>query len=83
MGTQVKTTIDIADGLLEAAKARAEEEGTTLRALVELGLRAVLAEEQPEKPWRWKPVTGKLRPKPGVDLRNWDQIRDIIYDDVP
>jgi len=55
----------------------------TVRALVERGLREVLAERPAEEPWRFEPVTGKLRPKPGVDLRNWDQIREIIYSDVP
>lgn len=79
----MKTTIDIADGLLEEARARAKAEGTTVRALVERGLREVLDEVPPAKPWRFEPVTGKLRPRPGVDLRNWDQIREVIYGDVP
>lgn len=83
MGRNMKTTIDIADGLLEEARARAKAEGTTVRALVERGLREVLAERPAEEPWRFEPVTGKLRPKPDVDLRNWDQIREIIYSDVP
>jgi hypothetical protein len=38
----VKTTIDIADALFEAAKALAARRGTTLRALVEDGLRMVI-----------------------------------------
>ena len=37
----------------------------------------------PALPWRFEPVTGELHPEPGIDLSNWDQIRDIIYDDVP
>ncbi len=83
MGGNMKTTIDIADGLLEEARARAKAEGTTVRALVERGLREVLAERPSEEPWRFEPVTGELHPEPGVDLQNWEQVREIIYGDVP
>jgi Arc/MetJ family transcription regulator len=38
----MKTTIEVSDALLEAAKRHARERGTTLRALVEEGLRGVL-----------------------------------------
>ena len=57
MGTHMKTTIDIADGLLGDARAKAAREGTTLRAVVEDGLRRVLtdapAQVQPYvvEPW--------------------------------
>lgn len=42
MVTHMKTTINISDPLLEAAKKAAAREGTTLRALIELGLRQVI-----------------------------------------
>lgn len=42
MGTHMKTTIELADGLLADARRVAAEEGTTLRALLEEGLRASL-----------------------------------------
>ncbi len=38
----MKTTIDIADPLLREARKLANREGTTLRALVEQGLRHVI-----------------------------------------
>jgi hypothetical protein len=75
----VKTTVDIADGLLAQAKERATAEGTTLRQLVERGLRSVLAEPQQSRtPLRFP--TGRLEPLPGVDPWDWNAIRDEIYD---
>ncbi len=44
----MKTTIDIADGLLAEAKAHAREEGLTLRTLIEEGLRRVLGDRRDE-----------------------------------
>ena len=48
----MKTTIEISDDLARKAKAHAAKEGTTLRALVERGLREVLRAER--KPHRFE-----------------------------
>ena len=45
MGTHMKTTVEIADPLLEEAKSLAARRGTTLRSVIEEGLREVLAKE--------------------------------------
>lgn len=51
MGTHMKTTIDVSDALFVLAKNVARERQTSLRALVEEGLRHVLNEAtNPVKP---------------------------------
>lgn len=51
----MKTTVEIADGLLREAKAVARKRHTTLRELLEEGLRLELERRrQPRKPFRLK-----------------------------
>ena len=49
MATHMKTTIELSDPLFQSAKRLAQESQTTLRALIEEGLRRVL-NEQTAKP---------------------------------
>jgi hypothetical protein len=81
MGIRMKTTIDIADALLKQAKAAAQRDGTTVRALVEAGLRAVLKDqrERPRFVLRDASFTGK-GVRPGFEEGSWDEIRDAIYE---
>ena len=78
MVTHMKTTIEIADNLLIRAKARAREQQTTLRSLIERSLAATL--DQPLAAAEIKPVTfkgnGMSREFQGA---SWDQFRDTIY----
>lgn len=80
MVSNMKTTIDIATPLLEQAKAVAAEEGTTLKRLVEEGLRLALERhaEGPHFVLRDASFEGG-GVQPGVDLTQWDQLRDAIY----
>jgi hypothetical protein len=76
----MKTTIEIADSLLRRAKAQARREGTTVRALVEAGLRAVLKESggRPKFVLRDASFRGQgLAPE--LQEGHWDAIRDAIY----
>ncbi len=43
----MKTTIDISDALFEQARVQAKDRGLTLRAMVESGLRMVMAQPKP------------------------------------
>ncbi len=45
--THMKTTIDISDTLFEQARAQAKDRGLTFRAMVESGLRMVMAQPKP------------------------------------
>lgn len=79
--TRIKTTIDIPDALLEDAKRVATHEGTTLRALVESGLRRELDERTSPRPFTLRVVTvdgNGMRP----EFRDggWEAIRDAIYE---
>jgi Arc/MetJ family transcription regulator len=49
MVSHMKTTIEIADALMAEARQAAEQGGTTLRALVEEGLRKLLAERERQR----------------------------------
>lgn len=75
----MKTTVELPDALLREAKRVALRERTTVRALIERGLRAVL---------KGKPAAGfKLREASfrgdglvaGRSLSDWETIRDLSY----
>ncbi len=80
---EMKTTVNIDDSLLTAVKSLAREEQTTLRALIEEGLRGVLrTREGPRKPFRLKDCTfrGGSGMRPEVAAGGWPAIRAIIYE---
>lgn len=75
----MKTTIEIADALLEEAKKVAAREKTTVRALVEDGLRRALAERRKKSAFKLKLVTAGgsgLAPNVPPELP-----RHLAYDD--
>lgn len=75
----MKTTVDITDSLLEAARREAERERTTLRALIEEGLRRVLEERRRPMDFTLRQVTFGGE---GLDpeIRGWDDIRQRGYE---
>jgi hypothetical protein len=77
-----KTTLEIASPLLRDAKKVAAQEDTTLRALVEEGLRKVLAErKQRSDPFRLRKASVKGRGlQPEFADAGWERLRDAIYE---
>ena len=77
----MKTTLDISDPLLREARAVVARERTTLRALVEQGLRRVLADKKRKSKFRLRKATFKGQGlHPDVKGLSWDQIRELSYE---
>jgi hypothetical protein len=77
----MRITVELPAPLLKQAKALAAREGTTLRALLEEGLRESLARRQMRRRFRLRDVSVKGKGlQPGVDLANWEQIRSLVYE---
>jgi hypothetical protein len=83
----MRTTVRLSEGLLREAKAEAARRGETVTALIERGLRLVLASSR--KPARrpkivlpvWPPKGGKIKGRgtlPGVDLDDSAALLDIM-----
>jgi Arc/MetJ family transcription regulator len=80
MVSHMKTTIDIADDLLERAKRQAQREKRTLKDVVEEALRRQLAATGPKTKFKYRPHTVKGKGlQQGVSEGDWERIRDLIY----
>jgi hypothetical protein len=77
----MKTTLDISDPLLQEARKVAARERTTLRALVEQGLRQVVAEKKRRRPFRLRKASFKGRGlRAELADAGWDRLRDLAYE---
>lgn len=76
----MKTTSELLDGLLRQAKRLALRERTTLRALIERGLRGVIGGRRPADRFTLRKAgfrgEGLVA---GRSLRDWDAVRDLAY----
>lgn len=75
----MRTTLDLDDRILAAAKRRARERGTTLTAVVEEALAATLAQRASRGRryhLRWKTHRGRLLP--GIDVTDRDSLFDAM-----
>ena len=75
----MKTTIDIADDLLKRSQQLAKREGSTLRAVLEEGLRLVLKDRRTprSRPFHF-PTFGTDGPKREFRDADWEKIRTAI-----
>jgi hypothetical protein len=77
----MKTTIEIADPLLREARRLAVREGTTLRELVEQGLRRVVADTKQRQAFRLRKASFKGRGlRPYLRDAGWELLRDAVYE---
>jgi hypothetical protein len=79
MVVRVKTTVDIAEAMVREAKLIAAREGTTLKALVEEGLRHVIDEREKHKTgFRLRDGSyGRGGGAPGIDINDWMSMKPL------
>jgi hypothetical protein len=76
----MKTTVELSDDLMRRAKSVAAKEGTTLRALLEEGLRWALGRRRKPRGFKLRDASvGGKGVQPGVDDTDWTSLRDAIY----
>jgi hypothetical protein len=81
MVSHMKTTIQIPDSLLKEVRKLAREENTTLKSLMEEGLRRIVSERRRRGRFKLRKSTFKgngLRPE--LEGASWDRIRDLSYE---
>ena len=78
----MKTTLDIHDELLTRAKRHAKETGRPLRAVVEDGLRCVLASARPRGGYELSDLrAGDPEAADPLERYSWPELREMIYGD--
>jgi hypothetical protein len=76
----MKTTVDIRDDLLEAAKRRAGKLGIPVRALLERALEDHLRDASSTEASAFSlRVFDRPRPTAALQSGNWDNMRELIY----
>jgi predicted transcriptional regulator len=82
MVSRMKTTVELPDELLHEVQQIARAEGTTMKSLLEEGLRAVIARHRRAQAFELRDagVDGRgLRPE--ISEGGWGKIRELSYGD--
>ncbi|MBM3306066.1 MAG: DUF2191 domain-containing protein [Candidatus Aminicenantes bacterium] len=83
MVSHMKTTVHIPNSLFHEARKVAQQERTTLKALVEEGLRKVVTERHGRKPGAFRLRKASFKGQglqPNLAGVTWDQVLDISYE---
>ncbi|MBM4337986.1 MAG: DUF2191 domain-containing protein [Deltaproteobacteria bacterium] len=77
----MKTSIQIPNSLFEEARKLAHRERTTLKALVEEGLRRIISDRKKRNGFRLRKATFKGNGiQPHLADASWDRIRELGYE---
>lgn len=79
----MRTTVNLPESLLRAAKERAAADGRTLTSLIAEGLRGVLQGQTPADAVEPLPAFGSSTDSPRVDLRDRDELWTALDADGP
>jgi hypothetical protein len=78
----MKTTIELPNSLFEEARRLAQRERRTMRALVEEGLRRVIADHKKRSGFRLRDATFQGNGfQPGFAGASWEKVREAIYEE--
>lgn len=81
MVSHMKTTVEIPDSLLDAARRQATTEQTTVKSLIIEGLRLLLRERAQGPPFRLRDASFQGQGlQAGVADGAWERIRDVSYE---
>ena len=82
MASHMKTTVHIPDALLSQAQTIAARDRTTLKDLVNEGLRRVVEERSAAKPFKLKDMSvGGQGLNPELEGASWEKMLELIYGD--
>jgi len=82
MANHMKTTVEISNSLLEEARRLASRAKKTVKALIDEGLRRIIAERKQKSAFKLRKASFKGNGlQPHAAGASWERIRDMIYEE--